>query len=1037
MTHQIGNTESTSLITSILHLVLAFIAVISFGLAPSARAERIQTDPADYFARLEWRNIGPNRGGRSIASVGSTQRPFEYFFGATGGGLWKTTDGGTNWNPVTDGQINSSSVGAIALDPKNPDVVYIGMGEGQLRNNVLQGDGIYKSIDGGKTWRHLGLEQTKTITTIRVHPTKTNIVYVAALGDPYAPNPERGIYRSNDGGESWEKVLYRSQEAGAIDLSMDPQNPNTLYATLWQVYRKPWLLWSGGPQSGLFKSVDGGENWTEITANPGLPPMPLGKITVAVSPADSNRLYANIEAKQGGLYLSDNAGATWTYVNGNPKLWQRSFYFLQIRPDPIDRDTVYVLSFRLEKSTDGGKTFSTVPTRHPDIHDLWIDPSNSERMIVSDDGGASISVNGGKTWTDQDFPTAQIYRVTTTNDFPYHVCGSQQDNFANCVLSRSETGIGEQFQDFGLYFNDIYGPAYTVATSEMGIIAPHPEKSDIFFTGITNGLVRFDRRTGQFQDVQPYPYAVMGQSAASMKERWGWNYPIVFAPQPPHALYIGSQRLWRSLDEGQSWNPISDDLTRALPETLGDTGGPIRLDQDGPEVYGTLLSIAPSVLEPKVIWTGSDDGLLQVTRNAGRKWTDVTPTDMPIHSRITSIDVSHHDKGTVYVSARRHEMADRAPYVWKTEDYGKSWARIDNGLPTGDFVHVIRADKKQEKLLFVGTEHGIYVSFDDGTHWSSLSQNLPDTPVMDMQVKNNDLVIATHGRSFYLLEGVSTLRQISKSPPSGKTTLFAPSSAVRRIIPARIDLYLASPAQSGTLEIIDSDEDVIRILFSNKPMIAGAHRFTWDARHRGATVFPGMILESEPPTIGPLALPGNYMIRLTVDGEIFTQKLRVEKDPRLSNISTNDLKEQHVLALKARDATSLANEKVIEIRALRAKIKPQLSKLKLEQRQIANTLLTDIAAIEAKLYQVKNISAKDKIAYPIQLNDRLAALQWQLVSVDAAPTQAQYVVFDELLDELKALVSQYDLAKQKYIEPLNEALTELDEPTIAVRKTAR
>ncbi|MEO0400051.1 MAG: glycosyl hydrolase [Pseudomonadota bacterium] len=970
------------------------------------------------YEMLTWRNIGPDIGGRSIAASGSAQRPNEYYFGATGGGLWKTTDSGANWAPVTDGQIKSASIGAIAVDPKNPDTVYIGMGEGQLRNNVLQGDGVYKSIDGGRTWRNIGLSKTRTITTIRVHPKNTEIVYAAALGDPFAPNTERGVYRSKDGGESWRKILFRSEEAGAIDLSMDVNNPNVLYATIWQVYRKPWKLWSGGPQSGLFKSTDGGDTWTEITGNPGLPKTTLGKMTVAVSPADSNRVYANIEAEKGGLYRSDDAGRTWEHINGDRKLWQRSFYFLQVRPDPKDRDTLYVLSFRLEKSTDGGRTFAEIPTQHDDIHDLWIAPDNPRRMVVADDGGGSVSVNGGDTWTAEDYPTAQIYRLATTNDFPYHVCGSQQDYWAECVLSRPQTALPEMMRES-------FAPSYNVSFSEMGHIAPHPTKPGVFFTGATNELIRFDRSTGDYRDVQPYPYIVMGQSAGSMRERWSWNYPIVFSHHRPYALYVGSQHLWRSDDEGETWAKISPDLTRAEGETLGDTGGEILFDQDGPEIYATLYAVAPSPLEKSVIWTGSDDGLVHVTRNNGDDWTNVTPSDLPANSRVTSVAPSSQRKGVAYLSARRNEMGDRAVYLWKTKDYGATWERMGvAGLAAEDFVHVLRADYDRDGLLFIGTEHGVRVSFDEGETWRSLSQNLPDTPVTDMALKDDDLVIATHGRSLYLLEGLSTLRQVSTRRPDAALALFKPGRAVRQIIPAKIDFHLKNAADKVTIDIIDSYGVPVRTLVEAHAYAAGGHRETWDLRHDGATVFPGIILESQTPEIGPLALPGNYVVRVTADGVTQTTSIIVALDPRLKNVSMNDLKAQHTLALKARDAASRANETVLEIRTLKRRIEESASGADPSVLTEASSLIDALTTIEGELYQIKNSSPKDKIAYSVKLNDRLAGLLGFLTLSNAKPTASQYQVYDALSLELNELLAQLTSLKSGALSSFDRLLTE-------------
>ncbi|MEM6705034.1 MAG: glycosyl hydrolase [Acidobacteriota bacterium] len=978
---------------------------------------------------LSWRNVGPDIGGRSIAVAGSVARPHEYYFGAVGGGLWKTTDSGTTWRSVTDGQLGSASVGAVAVDPKDPDVVYIGMGEGQLRGNVLQGDGVYKSTDGGRKWQHVGLRGSRTITKIRIHPEDSSVVYASSLGDPYAPNGERGVYRSQDAGATWENVLFVSERTGVIDLTLDPRNPEVLFATAWQVSRKPWQLWSGGPESALFRSQDGGDTWKDITASPGLPEGPLGKMTVAVSPADSKRVWANIEARQGGLYRSDDGGASWQFVNGARKLWQRSFYFMQMRPDPVDVDTVYVLSFVLEKSVNGGENFFPMRTRHADIHDLWIDPTNPRRMIVGDDGGGSVSVNSGATWTEQDYPTAQMYRVVTTNDFPFHVCGTQQDNRGVCVPSRSLSGLDG-------FLEDAYSPHYHVSGSESGYIAPHPARPDVFFTGATNQMLRFDRSTGSLRDVFPYPLMVMGQPAGSMVERWNWTYPIVFDPNPPHALYAGSQNVWRSLDEGRTWERLSPDLTRGDPETLGETGGEVLLDQDGPEVYGTLYTLAVSPLDGELLWTGSDDGLVHASADAGLEWRNVTPSDLPVNSRVSFIEASPHQAGTAYVVAKRYEMGDRTAYAWKTSDYGRSWQRIDEGLrqPANEnFLHAVRADPEVPGLLYVGAEHGVMVSFDDGGTWAPLSLNLPDTPITGLEVKGNELVAATHGRSFWILEGLATLRQLAREGAEASgPRLFAPAQAVRRVVTANVDYFLPESVKGLKLEILDDEGRLIRTLAGGGALAArsttraGARRASWNLRHPGATVFPGMILESQDPRVGPLAVPGEYVVRLTVGDVVQEQPLRVVADPRESDVTQADLEEQLDFALTARDAVTLANETVLEIRALRSQLEKAVEELgdrapaELDERRSA--FLGAASEVERQLYQVKNESPKDKIAYPIQLNDRLAGLLGFVALSSAAPTAAQLEILDLLLVDLEGLLKRYSEAKAEHLAALDRIL---------------
>ena len=979
-------------------------------------------DEAALLPPLEWRSIGPDRGGRSIAVAGHADRPFEYYFGATGGGLFKTSDGGSSWLPVTDGQIGSASVGAVTVAESNPDVVYIGMGEVQLRANVLLGDGVYRSNDGGRIWSHLGLAETHAIARIRVHPTDPNHVYVAALGHPFGPNPERGIFRTVDGGGTWERVLFRNDRTGAVDLVIDPRDPNVLYATLWEVYRKPWRLWSGGEGSGIFKSTDGGDSWSELTGNPGFPSGVLGKITVTVSGADSERVWANVEAEDGGLYMSDDGGASWTLMNAHRDIWQRAFYFQRIQADPVDRNTIYILNFRLMKSTDAGRTLQTVPETHADHHDLWIDPTNPLRMINGNDGGGVISVNGGQTWTDMRYPTAQIYRLATTVDFPYHACGAQQDNSTACVSSErghlhNPRGVSTEWM-------------YSVGGGESGYVAPHPTDPDIFYAGATNTLTRYDRGTGILRDIQPYPRIVMGEPARDMPERWNWTYPIVVAPTDSSVLYVGSQHLWKSTDEGTSWRRVSPDLTRAEPETMDDSGGPIVKDQDGPEVYPTLYTIAPSPHDGATIWTGSDDGLVHVTRDSGDTWSNVTPPDMPPHTRVMIVEVSLHDPGTTYVAGIRYEMDDRAPYAWSTNDYGTGWTKIVTGMRADDFVRVIREDPNRRGLLYAGTEHGVSVSFDDGASWSSLSLNLPDTPVTGLTVEDRDLVISTHGRSFWVLDDIETLRQIDAGVVAADVHLFEPADAFRRSAPAVIDYHVSGSRRSVRVDVLDAEGRHVRTLFEGV-RDEGTHRARWNLRYPGAVTFDGIVLEGGNPAVGPWAPPGQYRARLTVDGEEWVESFDVRRDPRLTGVTDSDLVAQFELALAIRDAESEANRSVLVIRDLRGQLEESMAGSGAARLEESAALFAgEMSALEAELYQFRNQSPKDKIALPIKLNDRLTGLRNRLEQGDAAPTDAYRTVFEELSDELAGYMQALEHLLTEDLPRLNRELAEAGLPQV-------
>src|SRR4051812_44461579 len=790
-------------------LLLVVVAAVLAGDPIVTHAQRggaAQPTPAGPFGALRWRSLGPPRGGRSIAVGGSATRPYEYYMGATGGGLWKTTDGGVSWKPVTDGLIDYSSVGAVAVAPSNPDVVYIGTGEADIRGNIIQGGGAYKSTDAGKTWTHIGLADTQVIAKIRVHPTNPDLVYVAAFGHHAAPNPDRGIYRSKDGGKTWEKVLYRDPKTGGNELIIDPNNPQIIYAALWEAYRNSWEMSSGGPGSGIFKSTDGGDHWTEISRNPGLPGhSTLGKIGLTVSGADSNRVYAQIEAEDGGFFLSDDAGATWKKVTDRRELRQRAFYYSRVFADPKVKDTVYELNVNFHKSTDAGKTWTTIRVPHGDNHDMWIAPNDSSRMIEANDGGATVSVNGGETWTPETMPTAQFYHVITTRHTPYHVCGAQQDNSTACVSSQQAQG-GPGGSGGGA--DQVF---YSVGGGESGYIASDPRNPDIFYAGSYGGLLsRLDRRTGQERAVNPYPDNPMGYPSADIAERFQWTFPIVMAPTDPSIIYVGSQHVWKTTNEGQSWTKISPDLTRHDPKTMGASGGPITKDNTGVETYATVFTIAPSARDANVIWTGSDDGFVHVTRNGGTNWKNVTPKNLGDFARISLIEASPFRAGTAYVAANRYQMDDFKPYVFRTDDYGETWTTITNGIGANDFARAIREDRTVAKLLYLGTEHGIYISFDDGGKWESLRQNLPDTPVHDIAVEERDLVIATHGRGFYVMDHIGPLRQ-GGLQTNTSFHLYKPADALRGLDRAlAVDYFLKQAAENVKMEFLDGDGKVIR-----------------------------------------------------------------------------------------------------------------------------------------------------------------------------------------------------------------------------------
>jgi photosystem II stability/assembly factor-like uncharacterized protein len=1002
-------------------------------------------DPSLYSG-MRWRSIGPNRGGRSIAVAGSDARPNEYYFGAVGGGVWKTTDFGNTWQPVTDTALRTSSVGALAIAPSNPDVVYAGMGESCFRGNIIQGDGVYKTTDGGRTWTHAGLGTTEVISKIRVHPKNPDLVYAAVLGHSYDSHPDRGIYRSKDGAKTWERVLFRNERTGAIDLSMDPKNPDVLYAALWEVYRTPWSMESGGPGSGLFKSTDGGTTWNEITKNNGLPSGLWGRVGVSVSGADSNRVYAIIENDNGGVFASDDAGATWRKTNEDRNLRQRAFYYTHISADTVDKDTVYVLNVQFFKSTDGGKTFPNtqqIRVPHGDNHDLWISSTDNKRMVQANDGGGNVSVNGGQTWSGQGYATGQFYNVFTTRHVPYHVCGAQQDNSTACVGSQTNPGAGE---------GSLPPIFYAVGGGESGYIAPDPADTAVFYAGSYGGfLSRLDRDTGQQRAINIYPNNPMGWSSVDIKERFQWTFPIVFSPTDPKTLYASSQHLWRTTNDGQRWEKISPNLTRSDPKTMQASGGPITKDQTGVETYAVIFTIAPSRQEGNTIWTGSDDGWVHVTRDGGKNWEKVTPPDLPDFTRISLIEASPHQNGVAYLAGNRYQQGDRRPYVYKTADFGKTWQKIVTGIPENDFPRAIREDKTRRGLLYLGTETGIYISFNDGASWQSLRLNLPVTPVHGIVVEDRDLVIGTHGRGFYILDDINVLRQAGGDITSAALHIFEPTNPLRGLDRnVAIDYFLGKDADKVQIEFIDGTGKVLRTFTGTPkdpppqpggggggfgggppPRVGtrkGMNRFEWDLRQEGAVVFPGMIMWAAQPQRGPASPPGKYSVRITADGEKKSRDFAIGIDPRLlaDGITEAYLHEQFKLSSEVRDRVTTANTAVVKIRALRDQVNDRLKKVperrRAEIQKLADGLLKPLAVVEEEIYQVRNRSGQDPLNYPIKLNNKIAALMGIIESADHRPTDQTYEVFKELSGQLEQQLQQMDKTVKAEVPRLNAAL---------------
>ena len=931
----------------------------------------------ERFDTIEWRCIGPHRGGRVVAVAGDPTHAQTFYFGACAGGVWKTTDGGTYWENVSDGFFGTAAVGAIAVAPSDPNVIYAGTGEACIRVDVSHGDGVYRSTDGGATWRRVGLIDTRHVGRIRIDPHDPDLVYVAALGHAFGPNEQRGVFRSRDGGANWERVLFRNAETGAIDLCLDPTNPRVLYAALWQVIRRPWILESGGPGSGIFKSIDGGDTWTELTGNPGLPEGIKGRIGIACSPARPSRVWAIVEAEQGALFRSEDGGATWEVASAERDLRQRPWYYHHVFADPQDADTVWVLNLQAWKSTDAGKTFTGVSTPHGDNHDLWIDPADPRRMIEGNDGGACVSFNGGDTWsTIYNQPTAQFYHVTTDTRVPYRVYGTQQDNSAISVPSRSDKGLIRM------------ADCYTVGSSESGHIQVRPDNPDVVYSGAIGSapggggvMLRYDHATAQVRIITAWPEEYGGWGPKDLRYRFQWTYPILISPHDPGVLYIAGNVVFRSTDEGASWEPISPDLTRDDKSKQEPSGGPITKDTTGAEHYCTIFAFVESPHRQGLFWAGSDDGLVHLSRDGGADWQRITPSGLPEWATVATIELSPHDPAAAYLAAFRYKLDDYRPYLFKTADYGATWTPITGGLPDDDFTRVIRADPVRPGLLYAGTERGLYVSCDDGASWLPFNRNLPVAPIHDLAIRGDDLIAATHGRSFWITDGLGLLRQLAAGP-AAPVRLFEPAPALR--MAGDFDPTAASGKQYATGLGLPGAQYVAKTPdggFERRLLDAGANPRAGVVLHyhlqeepqgevtlafhdaNGTDICSFSSVKPEPPAAdgadgkdrpldepsneplvpvkagmnrfvwdmrypgarqiagstdrpsGPVAAPGRYEARLTVAGETHRQPFEIRKDPRIA-ATQQDMQAQFDLAMRIRDKLSAANDAVSDLRSV-------------------------------------------------------------------------------------------------------------------------
>jgi photosystem II stability/assembly factor-like uncharacterized protein len=1020
---------------------LAAEAAASAAAASTAAAETTAgvalTLDASLFKTLQWRCIGPFRGGRALTGSGIPGNASTFYFGAVAGGVWKTTDGGETWSSLTDG-TPISSVGALALAPSNPDVIYVGTGEAAPRGDITYGDGVYKSVDGGRTWSHVGLDDTRQIGALIVDPKNPDIVLVAALGHAFGSNSERGVYRTTDGGKSWTRVLYRDEQTGAIDVTFDPNDSRIVYAALWQARRLPWNFSSGGPGSGLYRSSDGGVTWTRLSGN-GLPPGILGRIHVSVSPADSRRVYAMIEAEQGGLYRSDDGGVHWQRVNDDGRLSQRAWYFSTILADPRDVNTVYAENTGLFRSTDGGKSFVLLPARHGDHHGIWIDPTNPDRIIETSDGGASISFDRGRSWSTQNNqPTAQFYHVSVDNRFPYNVYGAQQDSGSVATASMDDEGA------------IVSRDWYDVAGGEAGFVIADPRDADIVYGTNENLITRFDKKTMQARVISVWPIDASGHAAKDLEHRFNWTSPLAISPFAPDTLYYGMERLYRTTDDGNSWTAISPDLTRNDKSREQASGGPITKDITSVEYYDTIFGIAESPLTKGMIWVGTDDGLIQLTRDGGGSWSNVTPHDMPPWSTISMIEPSRYDANTAYVAVDRHKLDDIKPYAYKTSDGGRTWTRIDAGLPEGSFVHAVREDALRRELLYAATETGVFVSFDAGAHWQSLQLGLPRSPVHDLVVKGDDLVIATHGRSFWILDDVSPLREAAAAAAARSAYLYTPATGYRLHYPDQVDArppsgqnppagvlidYYLPAARTGpvTLDILDGSGGVVRHLSSEKsgeaeqppewpdqvhpaktlPTEQGMNRFVWDLRYNDPVQIPDAFYEGLPPR-GPLVMPGRYTLKLSYGGKTQDAPLIIKADPR-DGATAAGLEQKFVLSMQVYHDQDALHRAVNDIRGVKSAIAATLKGAGATHgKALANegdALVQEASRIEGVLMQVNIKGSEANLNFPGMLNEQIYAFGGLLDDADTAPNVQESETYADFHTKLAAQLAAWNALK--------------------------
>ncbi|MBU2526584.1 MAG: glycosyl hydrolase [Bacteroidetes bacterium] len=1028
--------------TKLLSLLLFcfFLAVPNLQAQRNKKNTTATTYDQSIYDALEYRLVGPFRGGRSAAVTGVEGEPNLFYFGATGGGVWRTQDGGNTWENISDGYFGGS-IGAVSVAPSDHNVIYVGGGEKTVRGNVSSGSGMWKSVDAGKTWKSIGLLNSRHIPRIKVDPKNADIVYAAVLGNIYKPTADRGVYKSTDGGNNWRKVLFANEDAGAVDLIIDPNNSRILYASTWNVRRTPYSLSSGGSGSALWKSTDSGETWTEISKNEGFPTDLLGIIGVTVSPLNSERVWALVENKdKGGLYRSDNGGKTWSYVNSDRSLRQRAWYYTRVYADTKDVNTVYVLNVSYHKSTDGGKSFVSNNAPHGDHHDLWIAPEDPKRMIIGDDGGAQVSYDGGENWsTYHNQPTAQFYRLTTDNHFPYRIYAAQQDNSTIRIAHRSEgRSINEEDWE-------------ETAGGESAHIAVDPTNDEIVYGGSYGGfLTRVNHEKGTTRGINVWPDNPMGHGAEDMKYRFQWNFPIIFSKHNPKKLYTFSNHVHLTTTEGATWETISPDLTRNDATKLGVSGGPITKDNTGVEYYATIFAANESPLQEGLIWVGSDDGLIHLTQDGGKNWENVTPKNMPEWMMINSVEPSVFDAGTCYVAGTRYKLGDFEPYLYKTTDFGKTWTLITNGIPKEHFTRVVREDPKQKGLLYAGTENGMYISYDDGANWESFQRNLPIVPITDLLVRDNNLIVATQGRSIWMIDDLSVVHQLKEA--AGKDNfLFRPKDSYRMGGGSRSGsltegtnhpngvmtyFYVSDTEKEVKLEFLNAQGDTIKT-FSNKSksrsnkldVKKGSNLFVWNTVSDGAESFQGMILWWARLT-GAKAVPGNYQVRLKSGDFSQTQSFKILPDPN-SEASVTDMQKQYDFINEVNATVTEAHKTIKKIRKIREQLNAFESQYKDNEAvkallEKSKEMKKGFSEVEEALYQTQNRSGQDPLNFPIRLTNKLAHLNSLVGLDDFGPTEQDIAVKNELTTQIRKQLSAFNQLVDSDVSAFNSEFNKLN-----------